>query len=152
VKTGFVIILLLLPLLPTGCVGVMPAPSDGQTYRKVITRSEIRFIVLGQTTRAEVIARLGGQFRDSPQLPELAYLWEKPAAGLVWWIITKDNGGVGYIERSHWRAFFVKFDADERVVATRFVSLSCGKSLDEQLENWATRGVAGASNYNVKND
>ncbi len=141
-KTAFVIMLLLLPVLLTGCVGVMPAPSNEQAYGKVITRNEVRFIVPGQTTRAEVIARLGGQFRDSPRLPVLAYSWEKPAAGLVWWIVTKDSGGGGDIERSHWRAFFVKFDTDGRVVATHFVSLSGGKSLDEQLENWAARDAA----------
>jgi|GEM_PF-1039548 len=140
-KTACVIILLWLSVLLTGCAGIMPAPSHEQTYGKVITRNEVRFIVRGQTTRAEVVARLGGQFRDSPRLPVLAYSWEKPAADLVWWIVTKDSGGVGYIERSHWRAFFVKFDANGRVTATRFASLSGGKSLDEQLENWATRGA-----------
>ena len=31
----------------------------------------------------------------------------------------------------------MKFDASGRVAATKFVSLDNGKSLDEQLENWA---------------
>jgi len=36
----------------------------------------------------------------------------------------------------------VKFDANGWVAATQFISLADGQSLDEQLEDWATRSVA----------
>lgn len=134
----------LLAMLLTGCVGlIVPVPSHDKTYGKVITREETQFIVPGQTTRAEVVEKLGGQFRDSPRLPALAYAWEQPAAGLLWfWVIVLPPSGVGdgdYTERSHWRAFFVAFDQTGAVSRTKFVSLSGGASLDEQLENWAGR-------------
>ena len=137
--------LVFLPLLAawlTGCVGVVvPVPSHDKTYGKVITREQVRFIIPGQTARADVVEKLGSQFRDSPRLPALAYSWEQPAAGLLWfWVIVIPPSGIGdgdYTERSHWRAFFVAFDNSGKVSRTKFVSLSGRKSLDEQLEQWA---------------
>jgi hypothetical protein len=142
-KNVFAIILPMLAVLLTGCVGVMPVPPSRNqpACGKVITPEQVKFIVPGQTTRAEVMARLGDHFRDSPRLPVLAYSWEKPAVGWTWWILLAGPGGAagggGYTEGSHWQAFFVKFDANDRVKATRFVSLSNHRSLDEQLEDWA---------------
>ena len=131
-------------VLLTGCVGVMPVPPSPRNQPacgKVITPEQVKFIVPGQTTRAEVMARLGDHFRDSPRLPVLAYSWEKPAVGWTWWIVVAGPGGAGaaggHAEGNHWQAFFVKFDASGRVAATKFVSLSNHRSLDEQLEDWA---------------
>jgi len=139
-KTTHAMVLLVPVLLLTGCVGVMPIPPsrNQRACGKVITPEQVKFIVPCQTARAEVIARLGDQFRESPRLPVLAYSWEKPAATLAWWIVSMESGGGGHVERSHWRAFFVKFDADGRAANTKFVSLSQHRSLDEQLEDWAT--------------
>jgi hypothetical protein len=126
-------------LLLTGCVCLVPLPpTNNQVYGRVIESSQTRFIVAGQTTRDEVVARLGGEFRDSPRMAALAYSWETPAADIAWWIAAVETGGGGHFERSHWRAFFVKFDAEGWVANTKFVSLSQHRSLDEQLEDWAT--------------
>ena len=151
-KTAFTILCMLSAALLTGCVGVVPVPSNRQTYGKVITREQVRFIVLGQTTRAEVTEKLGDQFRESPRLPALAYSWEKPAATLVWWIIAVETGGGGHIERSHWRAFFVEFDSGGQVRRTEFMRLSGQKSLDEQLEDWAPRHGAASTISNITRD
>jgi hypothetical protein len=127
-------------LLLTGCIGVIPLPaSDHQVHGQVIEGSQTQFIIAGQTTRKEVIAHLGGQFRDSPRVPALAYSWEKPAADIAWWFFTLENGAGGHYERSHWRAFFIDFDADGKVRRTKFVGLSQNRSLDEQLEDWVLR-------------
>jgi hypothetical protein len=130
---------------------VVPVPSKGQTHGKVITSEQVRFIVIGQTTRAEVVSHLGDQFRGSPRVPVLAYSWEQPAVGLLWcWAVIIPPSGLGdggYAERSHWRAFFVAFDHSGTVSRTKFVSLSGGKSLDEQLEDWA-----GLPNNNSKSE
>jgi hypothetical protein len=141
-KTFNIVATLLPILLLTGCVGVIPLPpASHRVYGQVIKKSQTRFIVVGNTTRGEVVARLGGQFRDSPRLPVLAYSWEKPAADMAWWfIIPLTEAGVGgNFERSHWRAFFLAFDAGGKVCRTEFVSLSGNESLDEQLEDWALR-------------
>ena len=139
-KTAFTILCMLSVALLTGCVGIVfPVPSDGRTNGKVMTREQASFIVPGKTTRAEVIARLGEQFRASPRLPALAYSWEKPAIGWGWVIGAEAGGAGGHVERSHWRAFFVRFDDRERVVSIQFVSLSGRKSIDEELENWAAK-------------
>lgn len=144
-KTKSFLLLLLVALLFTGCAIVpYPVPSnDGQTYGKVITPKDVNFIIPGQTTQAEVVAQLGDQFHDSLRLPVIAYTWEKPAVGIGWsWIlISRDAAaaGGGSVERSHWRAFFVRFDAAGRVQNTKFVSLSSRHSLDEQLEDWASK-------------
>ncbi len=131
----------LLPaLLLTGCVAMVPLPPTcKQTYGRVIEKSQTRFIVAGQTTRDEVIAGLGGEFRDSPRVAALAYSWEKPAADMAWCVCSMEAGTGGHFERSHWRAFFVTFDSGGKVCRTEFVSLSQRKSLDEQLEDWAQR-------------
>ena len=144
-KTTFTILCMLsAAVLLTGCVGIVfPVPSDGRTYGKVITREQASFIVPGKTTRDELIARLGDQFRASPRLPALAYSWEKPATGWAWGIAATSGeaavGGGGHLERSHWQALFVRFDDSGRIVSTKFVSLSGGKSVDEQLEDWAAK-------------
>ena len=143
-KTAPVILIPLLTALLTGCVGVVvPVPSDGQTHGKVITPDAVKFIVCGRTTRAEVIARLGDQFRDSPRLPALAYSWETPATGWAWGVASLGEGGGALgscSEGSHWRAYFVEFDSNSRVSRVAFAHLSQrNQSLDEQLENWAAR-------------
>jgi hypothetical protein len=148
VKTTFIILCLLSAVLQTGCV-IVPVPSDGKTYGKVITREQVRFIVPGQTTQAEVTEKLGGQFRDSPRMPVLAYAWEKSTIGWGWPAGNPPPPSENFFkqhernEGSNWRAFFVAFDDDGKVSRTKFVHLSSGKSLDEQLEDWAQHhGVA----------
>lgn len=141
-KSKAAVFLMMTSVWLTSCVGVVvPVPSGDKTHGKVITREQTQFIVRGQTTRTEVVEKLGDEFRESPRLPALAYSWEQPAAGLLWsWVLVLPPSGLGdgdYIERSHWRAFFVAFDNTGIVSRTKFVSLSGGKSLDEQLEHWA---------------
>lgn len=137
--------------LLTGCIAVFPVPSSEKTHGKIITPKEVKFVVPGQTTREEVVARLGEQFRDSPRLPVLAYSWEKPAADLVWVVVSTESGCGGHFERSHWRAFFVAFDSGGRVRRTEYVRLSGEKSLDEQLEDWAQRnGVVSTIGQNSR--
>jgi hypothetical protein len=137
-KTALIILCLLSVVLLTGCV--VPLPSDGRTYGKVITRAQVGFIVPGQTTRAEVTAKLGGQFRDSPRLPVLAYAWEKSTRGWGMPVANPPLGFKRFYERheinegSDWQAFFVAFDHVGKVSRIKFVHLSGGKSLDEQLE------------------
>src|ERR1039458_1555783 len=122
--------LVFLPLLAvwlTGCVGVVvPVPSHDKTYGKVITREQVRFIIPGQTARADVVEKLGSQFRDSPRLPALAYSWEQPAAGLLWfWVMVIPPSGLGdgdYNERSHWRAVFLAFDGSRKIRRAKIVS------------------------------
>jgi hypothetical protein len=139
-KTALAIAGLLSALLLTGCVAVVPLPSaDHRVYGRVVDRRQTKFIIAGQTTRAEVVARLGEQFRDSPRVAALAYAWEQPAADIIWWVVFFNAAGGGYVERSHWRAFFVEFDPASRVSRMEFVRLSGHGSLDEQLENWAMR-------------
>ena len=149
-KTTIIFVSLLPVLLLTGCIGMIPLPpTDKQVHGQVIEGSQTQFIVAGQTTRDEVVARMGGQFRDSPRMAAMAYSWEKPAADVGWIFILPAGeaavGGGGHFERSHWRAFFVAFDAGGKVCRTEYVSLSQRKSLDEQLEDWAQRHGAAST-------
>jgi hypothetical protein len=141
-KSAPAIMFPLLVVFLTGCAGVIPLPPPRHqpVYGKVISPAEVKFIVPGQTTRTEVIAGLGDQFRDLPRQPVLAYSWEKPAIRWVWWIFIVGNdaaGGGGGCYENSWHAFFVRFDAHDQVAAAQFVSLSQNRTLDEQLEDWA---------------
>ena len=131
-----------LPILfLTGCVGVIPVPrfSNKPVASSAVDPSQTDFIVVGETTRAEVVNRLGSEFRDSPRLPALAYSWELPGGQGIWWVVSTVGGGGGEFEWSRWRAFFVAFDSQGVVTKTRFIHLSSRKSLDDQLETWAVR-------------
>jgi hypothetical protein len=155
-SAGRTVLAVSLLVVLTGCVAVVPVPSSDKIHGKIITSKEVKFIVPGQTTRAEVMARLGDQFRDSPRLPVLAYAWEKPAVGIMWGFLLAgpdfEFHRGGYSERSDWRAFFVEFDSGGRVRHTEFVRLSGKKSLDEQLEDWAQRqGAASTIGNNPRN-
>ena len=130
-----------------GCVGVMPVPSSDRTYGKVISSEQVKFIVPSQTTRAEVAERLGGDCRESSRAAAVAYSWETPASDWIWWVVCPYGGVDGYFDNSHWRAFFLDFNAAGRVRHTEFVNLSRRKSLDEQLEGWARHH--GATETNV---
>lgn len=147
-KNVFAIILPMVAVLLTGCVGVMPVPPSRNepACGKVITRDEVAFIVPGQTTRAEVVAKLGVNYRDAQPVKALAYSWETPATGWAWGIlIVLPTGGIvggNHHENSHWRAFFMEFDSGDRVRRTGFARLAARKSLDEQLENWALQRTA----------
>lgn len=144
-KTPTLLLLPLAVLLLTGCVGlVVPLPSSGvKAYGHAVTPAQVKFIIPGQTTRAEVVAQLGGYGHTSLRQPALAYTWEEPAADLLWfWMIPSPLGVAGdggFVERAHWRGYFVSFDAAGKVSRAKFISLSGSRSLDEQLEHWAAR-------------
>lgn len=150
-KTTFIIIRLLAALLTAGLLaGCVPfgigmgvvVPVPPLSKKKIeqgreITAQEVAFVVPGRTTRAEVITRLGNDFRDSPRVAALAYSWQYNGPQIYWgygFINGYDQHGV---EDFGWRALFVAFDQDDRVVHSRFYRLKSGHSLDEQLEEWA---------------
>ena len=141
---------LLITVLLNGCVPfgigmgtVVPVPRLSKKkieQGREITAREVTFVVPGRTSRAEVIARLGNDFRDSPRVAALAYSWQYNGAQIYW--------GYGFIfagvaehgvEDFGWRALFVAFDQNDKVVQSQFYRLRGGKSLDEQLEDWAQR-------------
>jgi hypothetical protein len=134
----------LMPVLLTGCVGLIPVPSRSKVeVGRVIESRETKFIVPGRTSRAQVIERLGANFRTCPRQPALAYAWEIWRGMIIWWWGFAAGeaavGDGGESEWSNWRAFFVAFDEQGLVTQTEFVHLSGGKSLDEQLEDWGQR-------------
>jgi hypothetical protein len=142
-KTIFLLISLVATVLLNGCIGIMPVPPNSETpaMGNSITRDQVKFIVPGQTTRQEVVAKLGDQFRESPRMPVMAYSWEKPTWGWCWWFFFVTPGGIvsggDYDEGNDWRAFYLKFDVAGRVEKTCFAKLDNDYSLDEQLENWS---------------
>lgn len=137
-------------LLLTGCAGLIPLPSHSKETEagQVIKRPDADFIVAGKTTRAEVIDRFGSRVRECPRAPAVAYSWELPGGTALWWwfVATPQAaaGDAGEFEWSHWRALFVGFDQNNRVAVAEFVHLSGGKSLDAQLERWASRHALGS--------
>src|SRR3974390_787710 len=141
-KTTFLLVSLAATALLNGCLGSVPVPPNSATPTtgNAITRDQINFIVPGRTTREEVVAKLGGDFRESPRMPVMAYSWEKPAWGWAWWLlfVTPDAvvSGGDYDEGNDWRALYLKFNSDGRVEKAQFAKLDNDYSLDEQMENW----------------
>ena len=149
-KTPHLLPLLAFNVLFTGCVPFyfgevhcVPVPSFAPKQieqGRELTAAQTAFIVPGQTTRAEVVARLGNDFRDSPRLRALAYSWQYNGVqlhtgwslGLFWGFDSEDS-----VRDFGWRALLVAFDRDDRVLASGIHSLNAGHSLDEQLEGWA---------------
>jgi hypothetical protein len=166
-KTGPAIIRSLLVVLLTagvltGCVplgigmgAVVPVPPLSKKkfeQGREITAREIQFVVPGRTTRVEVITRLGNDFRDSPRVAALAYSWQYNGPQIYWWYGFWGGYGERGVEDFGWRAMFVAFDQNERVVQSQFYRLKSGPSLDEQLEAWAQRhGAASTIGNNPRN-
>lgn len=126
----------------TGCVGMLPIPplsTEVEAGHKIELR-EATFIAPGTTTRREVEQRLGSCSRDCLRPPSIAYSWETPCWKVVWWLAGPYGGGViDDYPVGGWHALFVTFDDNGHALQKDFVSLSHGRSLDEQLERWARR-------------
>jgi outer membrane protein assembly factor BamE (lipoprotein component of BamABCDE complex) len=149
-KTAFTTLWLLSAVLLTGCVpfgvgvgGAVPVPSLSKKkieQGREITAREIQFVVPGRTTGAEVVTQLGNGFRDSPRVSALAYSWQYEGGFKIIWGYGFIGGyGESGVQDFGWRALFVAFDQDGRVVQSQYYRLKGSKSLDEQLEDWAQR-------------
>jgi hypothetical protein len=161
-KTNIVILLPLILMLLTSCVPlgfigmatVVPVPSLSKKkieQGREITAQEIQFVVLGRTTRSEIITRLGDDFRDSPRVSAIAYSWQYNGLRVFWsyGFILVGDGEQGEADFG-WRALFVAFDQEGRVVQLQLCRLKRGHSLDEQLENWAQSHGATSTLGNCK--
>jgi hypothetical protein len=127
-------------LLLSACVGgiYVPSFSNKPHSGQPLTARDVSFIVVGQTTRAQVVKKLGDGFRDSPRVAAMAYPWEMPAGwGAVWFVTPNGGGGGSGAEFTRWRALFLTFDARGVVARKEFVRLKGKLTLDEQLESWA---------------
>ena len=134
-----------LMFLTCGCVGIVPVPtlSNKPVRGRAIETRDSNFIVCGKTTREEIVQRLGTNFREDWQKRAMAYSWELPGGrAFGWWFTVSSFGSVGdkgEFEWSRWHALFVAFDEHGIAIRKSFVRLSGGKSLDEQMDNWAKR-------------
>ena len=124
--------------LLAGCFGFLPSPisSEVQEGRK-ITRSEVDFIIPGQTTRLEVERRLGPPTRHCDQLAATAYWWETSGMTVYWLLLAPGGVNANNFQVGGRHAFFVAFDEKSIVRKADFVNLSLHTSLDDELENWA---------------
>jgi hypothetical protein len=130
--------------LMSGCVGVLPLPiTSGQPEHGCkIERAQVTFIHPGQTTRAQVIERLGPDYAALPLNRAFAYTWELPGGGGIWWYCIAFGeaaaaGGGSWA--GGWRGFFVAFDDQGVVTATAFKKLSCRRPLHENMDRWVAK-------------
>ncbi len=143
-----------------GCVVVLPVPSGTSKieWGREVPRQQTAWIVLGRTTQAEIVAKFGGDFSDSPRVSALAYSWQYSGTKLAWWYGLCWSGGQGLEDLTGWKALFVAFDRNDRFVDFEFCGLyhlGEHKSLDEQLENWAQHHGAASTigdHRTVKNE
>ncbi len=128
-------------VLFAGCVGVAPLPVVSRTpeYGQRLEPVHCSFIRPGQTTRAEVIARLGSNCVAFRRTHSIAYTWEMRGGGGVWWLVLVGPGGgvaTGDQWVGGWRGFFVAFDQRDVVRAAELRKLSASRSLDENMDRW----------------
>lgn len=128
-------------VLFTGCVGVTPIPVYSPTpeYGQKVKPWPAAFIQPGQTTRAEVLTRLGTNCAALPRTRSIAYTWEMRGGGGVWWLALFGPGGGGAIGGNWvggWRGFLVAFDERDIVRAAEFKNLSPRRSLDQNMDRW----------------
>ena len=141
--TGLVALAASLSLV-VGCVGVIPLPtcSKKPVYGQSVTPAQTAFIQPGKTTRAEVVAELGGDYVALPMKRAIAYSWELPGGGGVWWycVVLPYGGAAGGGDWvGGWRGFLVAFDDRGVVAATAFKKLSTRRSLDENMRRWVAK-------------
>ena len=143
-KTTHSIAILFTSFLLAGCVGVMPLSHRSSARLEAgheFTRSDTCFILRHQTTRSEVVSRMGTNYRETSNCSAIAYTWQYQARQYLWWwfVIGYEAaaGDAGIIESGNWHGVFIAFAADGSVVDFKFRHLSCRKSLDTQLEKWA---------------
>ena len=137
----FQAILLALPVLLTGCVGVLPIPefSNRPINGTVLRARDTAFIRPGTTTASEVFGTLGTDCLCDPRQRAVAFSWELPGGQGIWWVASTEAGAAGDFEWTRWRGFFVAFDANNVVIAAKTRHLSSRKTLDEHLNDWARK-------------
>jgi hypothetical protein len=85
---------------------------------------------------------MGTNYYELGRYSAIAYTWQYQARQYLWWWIVccgeAAAGGGGIVESGNWHAVFITFAADGSVVDFDFRHLACRKSLDTQLEKWAT--------------
>lgn len=130
-----------LPLGFCGCIGVLPIPefSNQPIHGTKLRAQDTAFIQPGNTTAAQVFARLGTNCLCDPRQRAVAFSWELPGGRGLWWMYGPYGGGGNEFEWSRWRAFFVAFDTNNVVVAASAKHLSSSRSLHEHLEVWARK-------------
>lgn len=153
-KLNRTILISLAATLFGGCVGIIPLPPvSSQTIGTPLRRPEIQFIQPGITTRADVTNRLGAASREVPAVHAMAYSWEKPTVRFMALTISPETGAWDQeFEWNRWRALFVHYDQSGKITRLQLVWLDGDKSLDSQLEKWATTPVAQKEAIAVKSN
>ncbi len=135
-RTTSLLLSLLLLLSTTGCLA-LAVPTVSQGRGRIIKAQEAAFITVGQTTREDVVRRLGSDFRDTWRSTAMAYSWELRGMDINWFIGGQGGTAADQVGFSRWRALFIAFDPDGIVTKCEFKSLSAKSSLDDQLLAWA---------------
>lgn len=135
-RTISLLLSLLLLLSTTGCL-VLAVPTVSRGRGRVIKTQEAAFIIVGQSTREDVVRRLGSDFRDTWRSTAMAYSWELRGMDLNWFVGGQGGTAADQVGFSRWRALFIAFDPNGIVTKCEFTSLSAKSSLDDQLLAWA---------------
>lgn len=131
----------------TGCIGIVPVPHSNRACGRPLHPTDVCFIRARQTTRADVVTRLGTNCVSLPGDRALAYQWEAKGLTFDWFFVamcpyggdTIYLGYTGCLNGSGWKAFMVSFDTNGVVTASGFRTLRAHVALHQQLEDWTNR-------------
>jgi hypothetical protein len=137
----FQVVLLVLAIFLTGCIGVLPFPelSNKPINGTKLGGRDTDFIRPGTTSASEVFSRLGTDCLCDPRQRAVAFSWELPGGRGIWWAACMEAGAAGDFEWTRWRAFLLAFDSKNVVIAATPKHLSSSKSLDEHLDAWGRK-------------
>jgi hypothetical protein len=124
----------------SGCV-IIPTPADvhWSPTRQNITPESIPFVIPGQTTKEEVVLRLGEPDEISDDRSRFAYFWLKHKLIAI---IVAPHGGVGTLESNRRYVFSITFDENNLVSGKGFYT--------RELRN--ERDIIRIDRYSVKSE
>jgi hypothetical protein len=129
-------------LLSSGCLFV-PIPKATPLEGTEVKQADLAFLLPGQTTKAEVIGKIGKPtiwWRDENIL---VYRWIKLHGVLLWVIGGGYSAAAGAVDVTQEYAFLIKFDSNDRFQTSEIVKKPPLKSYGRFLLDWRDQRARG---------
>jgi hypothetical protein len=139
-RARVVIFLLASALLQSGCIMLpIPTPEKKVLQGKPVTPEQIAFLSPGDTTSAQVVARLGKPDIIWEEARVYAYNWVLRSVVLFWAVGAGGRGAAGLEDLEGRHALLIQFDRHDRVLRYESVVRPPLKSYGDFLKEWVKK-------------